>query len=98
MAKRKKTKSKSPKRPPKPGWWASLDAQRRARVVRRTLFMILIAAVSVAGAGAMERLEAHVDHMLLRERPTSTLTFLDLPAEIARELNIEENRCNGHES
>jgi len=82
VAKNKKTKAKSPKRSPKPGWWASLDSRRRAQFVRRSLLMILVAAASMAGATAMDRLDTHVDQLLLSGRPDPELTLLDLPAEI----------------
>lgn len=80
MARKKKNfKSAGRKRP---GWWSSLDAAARGRLVRWGGGTILGAVILIAADVALGRLESHVERSILAQHVSSSISFVDLPVEL----------------
>lgn len=78
-----KAKTRRRSRKSKSGWWTSLNPVHRRRVVRACGATLIVSAVLTASAVAMSGLDAHVQRLLLTQRPAATLTFVDLPEQLA---------------
>lgn len=65
-----------------PGWWASLDPERRRRVWRSATVLVLVVGMGTIGWAAVSRLEAHVERKLLGAIPDARVAFVDLPASL----------------
>ncbi|MBI4716196.1 MAG: hypothetical protein HY763_00165 [Planctomycetes bacterium] len=71
-----------PSRPARSGWWTSAGAARLRGLVRPLAIVLACGAVLFAGSVALGRLDAHVKRALLRDRPDSSLSFVDLPERL----------------
>lgn len=78
MSRRRKTR-KAVRQPRRPGWWASLDGERRRRIVRRSAALLMLPLFGVAGVVGLGKIEAHVEQQLLARAGPLTLVFLDVP-------------------
>lgn len=78
-AKRKKAKKKKSG----PGWWGSMDPERKREVLRLSLGSTLALAGIVLALVLTQRLEAHVNKLILANRPSATLFFEDMPEDVA---------------
>ena len=78
MSRRRKTRRLS-RKAGRPGWWASLEGERRRRIVRRGAVSLMVTLFAGAGVAGLRKIEAHVEHQLLARAGPLTLVFLDLP-------------------
>ena len=63
------------------GWWSSLDAERRKRLVRGVSVVVGASVLLVAGVFGLQRLDTHVIQ-LARQGSAATVEFVDLPATL----------------
>lgn len=66
-----------------PSWWSSLDPARKRGLFRLSLGSTVAVAGILLALLLTQRLEAHVDTLILASRPTATLYFEDMPAAVA---------------
>ena len=81
MARKRKSKRRASKANRR-NWWSAMEPERKRRLLGIGAITVTVVVIALAGFLGLTRLEAHVDRLILAERPRATFEFTDLPGQL----------------